>query len=270
LQSQWRQTKDSWSIISVLPFGPLVQNNIAMQVQFWPDKKNLVGFQVERLLKQNKKSIDLSRTSVALRGLSASEYILFDQAVNLSKAEDKAKYCSLLASIGEYQVALSRATSTQWQTYLSDEFSAFDASSQKAELLRAQVSALEVQHKKLALVLGKKIPQPYQAEHWRSNYSLESLHLATQTHQLNWQTFWMAEIQTKQPQLASKVNQVFASTQASYFTLTRPLALALTTQAGLEELKKLADNFKQLQLLFSKNVAAAVGVQIGFNSNDGD
>ena len=165
LQNQWRQTKDSWSIISVLPFGPLVQNNIAMQVQFWPDKKNLVGFQVERLLKQNKKSIDLSLTSVALRGLSASEYILFDQAINLSKAEDKAKYCSLLASIGEYQVALSRATSTQWQTYLSDEFSAFDASSQKAELLRAQVSALEVQHKKLALVLGKKIPQPYQAEH---------------------------------------------------------------------------------------------------------
>ena len=70
--------------------------------------------------------------------------------------------------------------------------------------------------------------------------------MATQTHQLNWQTFWMAKIQTKQPELASKVNQVFASTQASYVTLTMPLALALTTSSGLEELKKLADNFKQL------------------------
>lgn len=275
LQNRWRKTKDSWTIISALTFGPLVQNNIAMQVQFWPDKKNLVGFQIERLLKtsnqpQDNAAIDLSRVSVALRGLSAAEYIVFDSAIDLKRAEDKAQYCELLMAVGAYQENLSTITLTQWQIYLRDEFTALDDAAKTTELLRAQVSGLEVQHKKIALVLGKKIPQPYLAEHWRADYSLASLQLATQTHQKNWQTLWLSEIQSKQPELATKMTDIFARTEINYAALGPSLAQALTTPMGLDELNKLVKNFKQLQLLFSKDIAAALDVQIGFNSNDGD
>src|ERR1700712_139901 len=39
-----------WAQLQPLLIGPLAEGNRAWQVQFWPDKKNLVGRQVEQLL----------------------------------------------------------------------------------------------------------------------------------------------------------------------------------------------------------------------------
>ncbi|MCH1325808.1 imelysin family protein, partial [Pseudomonas aeruginosa] len=53
-----------------------------------------------------------------------------------------------------------------------------DAHEAIAELLRDQVTALDMLKKKLGTPLGRQskgIPQPYQAEAWRSNASLASL-----------------------------------------------------------------------------------------------
>ena len=70
-----------WSALQPLQLGPLAEGNLAWQVQFWPDKKNLVARQVEELLTRTPQlsQADLDQGSVVVQGLSAYEYVLFDQ-----------------------------------------------------------------------------------------------------------------------------------------------------------------------------------------------
>lgn len=46
----WLAAQTAWAALQPLAVGPLSEGNRAWQVQFWPDKKNLVARQVETLL----------------------------------------------------------------------------------------------------------------------------------------------------------------------------------------------------------------------------
>ena len=45
--------QSTWAALQPAALGPLAEGNRAWQVQFWPDKKNLVARQVEALLNKN-------------------------------------------------------------------------------------------------------------------------------------------------------------------------------------------------------------------------
>ena len=105
-------------IFAVLAFGPLAEGNRAWQIQFWPDKKNLVARQVEALLnsKPGLTAADLDNASVVVQGLTAYEYLLFDPALDLNNSEQKARYCPLLVAIGEHQQSLAADILASWQS----------------------------------------------------------------------------------------------------------------------------------------------------------
>lgn len=60
----------AWAELQPLLIGPLAEGNRAWQVQFWPDKKDLVGRQVEQLLKNNPQvdAAALAKASVVVQG----------------------------------------------------------------------------------------------------------------------------------------------------------------------------------------------------------
>ena len=172
----------AWAELQPLLIGPLAEGNRAWQVQFWPDKKDLVGRQVEQLLKNNPQvdAAALAKASVVVQGLSAYEYILFDSKIDLADAATKARYCPLLEAIGTHQQQLAQDILARWKNdggmltqmskFPNDRYA--DAHEAIAELLRVQVTALDMLKKKLGTPLGRQskgIPQPYQAEAWRSN-----------------------------------------------------------------------------------------------------
>ena len=177
----------AWAELQPLLIGPLAEGNRAWQVQFWPDKKDLVGRQVEQLLKNNPQ-VDAAagQGQRVVQGLSAYEYILFDSKIDLADAATKARYCPLLEAIGTHQQQLAQDILARWKNdggmltqmskFPNDRYA--DAHEAIAELLRVQVTALDMLKKKLGTPLGRQskgIPQPYQAEAWRSNASLASL-----------------------------------------------------------------------------------------------
>lgn len=75
------QAQLAWAGLQPLLVGPLGEGNQAWQVQFWPDKKNLVGRQVTALLKRKPDltKADIENGSVVLQGLTAYEYVLYDK-----------------------------------------------------------------------------------------------------------------------------------------------------------------------------------------------
>ena len=274
-----------WSALQPLQLGPLAEGNLAWQVQFWPDKKNLVARQVEELLTRTPQlsQADLDQGSVVVQGLSAYEYVLFDRRIELADAAQKARYCPLLVTIGAHQQALSAQVLEQWQTGLAEQFKTFpnaryaDAQEAIADLLRTQVSAIDGLKKKLATPLGRQskgVPQPFQAEGWRSQTSLSTLDAGLASAERLWlgaeQDGLRSLLGSQQHDLAERVGFAYSDTRQRLAALRQPLGELLASEPGRTELNALYDSLNRLHRLQEGELAKALGIPMGFNAHDGD
>ncbi len=279
--------QSAWAGLQPLLVGPLAEGNRAWQIQFWPDKKNLVQRQVEALLKSKPQlnNDDLAKASVVVQGLTAYEYMLFDPALDLTQTEQKARYCPLLQAIGQHQQALAVQIMDEWQgkpgmaeqlkTFPNERYA--DANEAIADLLRVQVTALDGLKKKLGAPMGRQskgIPQPYQAEAWRSAASLANLGAALANAELLWHGSNRDGIQTllgdDQADLANRIDAAYQDTRQRLAALDKPLGDLLADEAGRAALNELYDSLNRLHRLQESELAKALDVQIGFNAHDGD
>lgn len=278
----------AWAELQPLLIGPMAEGNRAWQVQFWPDKKNLVARQVEQLLKAGT-PIDessLANASVVVQGLSAYEYILFDSNVEMADSDTRARYCPLLEAIAEHQRSLADEILANWKAKegMLEQMSHFPnaryAESREAisDLYRAQVTALDTLKKKLGAPLGRQskgIVQPYQAEAWRSHASLASIAASLQSARQLWQGAdqnkgLKALLPDDQQALRQQVDDAYAKAQSQLDALQPPLDALLKTEDGRAQLSRFYDALNVLHRLHQTELARALNVQIGFNANDGD
>jgi predicted lipoprotein len=279
--------QSAWAGLQPVLLGPLAEGNLAWQIQFWPDKKNLVARQVENLLKAKPQltAAELSQASVVVQGLSAYEYLLFDEQLNLEDAEQKARYCPLLTAIGQHQQVLAAGILQQWQDKggMASHFQRFpndryaDAHEAIAELLRTQVSAIDGLKKKLGAPLGrqsKNVPQPYQAEAWRSKASLANLAAALASAERLWlgsqQDGMRSLLPSRHTSLAERIDTAYSETRQQLAEQQRPLGELLSDEQGRQQLNQLYDNLNRLHRLHEGELAKALGIQLGFNAHDGD
>lgn len=279
--------QSAWASLQPMAVGPLAEGNRAWQVQFWPDKKNLVARQVQALVnsKPQLSVADLDKSSVVVQGLTAYEYLLFDPEIDLQNAEQKARYCPLLVAIGERQQALATTVVEQWQgeTGALNQFKLFpndryaEASEAISDLLRTQVSAIDGLKKKLGAPLGRQskgVPQPYQAEAWRSQASLANLGAALSGAEQLWHGAKSDGIQallgSDQDALKQRIDAAYADTRQQLAGLQRPLGDLLADEAGRQTLNAFYDSLNVLHRLHEGELARALGIQLGFNAHDGD
>lgn len=282
VRDSWRNTQRSWNTLQPALVPPGAADQLGLQVQFWPDKRNLAQKQTEELLGKNEPvtAERLATGSVALRGLSASEYILFDQGHDLADAKQRQRYCTLLKANTTYQFALSLHLLQVWQQEFAQTLSQVpnqrfaDAGSALAELLRADVTALDVMKKKLGMAIGQPgdgAPQVYQAEAWRSGHTLASLQAGVAGSRALWEGNGFRVLAAeKNPALVQAMDDSFASLQASLKSLQQPLPALLGNAAGQQALKALYAQLDALHRLHEKELAKTLGVQLGFNGTDGD
>lgn len=286
-RADFLNAQKAWAELQPLLVGPLAEGNRAWQVQFWPDKKNLVGRQVTALLK-NKPELtqaDLENGSVVLQGLSAYEYVLYDEADDLNDSQTKARYCRLLEAIGEHQQKLTANILQQWEgkdgmvTQLSEFPNERYADSKEAisDLLRVQVTALDGLKKKLGAPLGRQskgIPQPFQAEAWRSDATLGSIDAALAGAQQLWQgtddNGLKKLVPAQQAELIKRIDVAYATTRKQIADIMLPFSELIADEAGRARLDELYQQIDALHRLHQSDLARALGVQIGFNAHDGD
>lgn len=286
-RADFLHAQTAWAELQPLLIGPLAEGNRAWQIQFWPDKKNLVGRQVEQLL-STQPQIDaagLANASVVVQGLSAYEYILYDAVVDMADTEQKARYCPLLVAIGERQKNLAEDILKQWNSTdgMLAQLSKFpnqryaDSHEAIAELLRVQVTALDTLKKKLGTPLGRQtkgIAQPFQAEAWRSASSLKSLEASL----LSARTVWTGVdnhglrglLGPEQAPTAERIDAAYADSIKLLNALQPPLSNLLASEDGRRQLNALYDSLNTVHRLQEGELAKALGVQLGFNANDGD
>lgn len=279
--------QSTWAAVQPALLGPLAEGNRAWQIQFWPDKKNLVARQVEALVnsKPELTPADLDKSSVVVQGLTAYEYLLFDPAIDLNNAEQKARYCPMIVAIGDHQQVLAADVMNSWQGEdgMAAQLKHFpntryaEAAEAVAELLRTHVSALDGLKKKLGTPLGRQTkgqPQPFQAEAWRSKASLANLAASLASAERIWLGAEHDGIQAllsgDQDELKQRINAAYSDTRQRLAAAQRPLGELLTDEAGRSELNALYDSLDALHRLHEVELARALGIQLGFNAHDGD
>ena len=280
-------SQSAWAELQTQLVGPMAEGNRAWQVQFWPDKKNLVARQVQALVnaKPELSSAELAKSSVVVQGLTAYEYLLFDPQLNLQDKAQKARYCPLLQAIAEHQQSLANQTLQQWQGQAGalEEFKKFpnqryaDAGEAITDILRTQISAIDGLKKKLGAPLGRQskgLPQPYQAEAWRSQASLSNIAAALAGAERLWhgaeQDGIQALLGADRAELKQRIDAAYSDTREKLAKLQRPLGELLSDASGRQALNQFYDSLNVLHRLHEGELAAALGVQLGFNAHDGD
>ena len=280
-------TQRQWAALQPLQVGPLSENNLAWQVQFWPDKKNLVARQVEALLTSQPEltPAQLAKGSVVVQGLTAYEYVLFDTNLDMTNSATQQRYCPLLIAVGQHQQALSAEVLARWtdadgmrarlREFPNTRYA--DAQEAVSDLLRTQISAIDGLKKKLGAPLGRQskgVPQPFQAEAWRSGNSLANLAAAVDSAEHLWlganRDGLRSLLSGEHGELAARIDAAYVDTRQRLATFNQPLGLLLSSDAGHAELDALYDSLNRLHRLQEGDLARALGIQIGFNAHDGD
>ncbi|MCF4996036.1 imelysin [Pseudomonas syringae] len=286
-RADFLHAQKAWAELQPLLIGPLAEGNRAWQVQFWPDKKNLVGRQVEQLVVAQPQidAAALTKSSVVVQGLSAYEYILFDAKPDVANDEQKAKYCPLLIAIGERQKQLAEEILAGWNNTdgMLAQMSKFpnqryaDSHEAIADLLRVQVTALDTLKKKLGTPMGRQskgVPQPFQADAWRSQSSMTALRASLAAAKTVWEGVdnkgLRGLLPSEQKPLADKIDAAYAASLKLFDSTQRSLGEMLDDDAGRQQLNDIYDSLNVVHRLHEGELAKALNIQLGFNANDGD
>lgn len=281
MQAGWREQALAWSYLQSMQPGPVTP--VSVRVSYWPDKKDLVGHQVENWLKQPLPSVaQLSEQSVTLQGLSAQEFLLFDKRFDWTQPSETSRLCPRVQVIADRQQQLSAETLQAWQQeqgagmragipnarYATD-------SEALAELLKANVSGLEVAHKKLISTLGEKYPQPYLAEYWRSGLSLSSARAVIKGSQSLWNAGLADAVKKQDATLSQEISALYEQVLQNALLVTDKdatpvLTELLKTPQGRQQIAALTDLMKALHMRYARDVSKALQIPLGLNAHDGD
>jgi len=276
VRNSWQQAMLAATGIQAFPVGPVNDNGYATQMTYWPDPKNLVAFQIEARLKSNTSPSALADSSVALRGLTAAEYILFDKGHDLTQPEMRQRYCPLLTAIGAYQLTFSARVEKEWQQFarLTKNFPNERYANEQeviTEFFRVQVTLLDSIGKRLQEPLKSGRVQIYQLEYWRSGQTKAGLHAAIKTDEALWQNGWRTLAAAQDEDLVTSIDQTYTSLLNNILPVSlQPLSVSITTAEGLAWVRNRQSELHILDILYGRELAKILGVQLGFNANDGD
>ncbi|WAM52856.1 imelysin family protein [Vreelandella venusta] len=271
LESDWLGAYQAWQAVRFVQFGPIEQNSRGWQLQFWPDRKNLVGSKVEGWLRADTTPTaeDIASDSVAIQGFPAIEYLLYDNAMSDRPLGEPAM-CGLLQAISTHLVDTSSALERDWQAF---GMHYRDTPRYTETTLANAIQAIEtLEQKRLGEPMGLQgaPANRYLAEAWRSGNSIrlvESTLEGLRTGFLPGLSTLLREADAVP--LAETFRDQLDKTLAKASDLPSGLTTSLDDQA-FRDLQSLYLNIGQLNYLLGTEIAAELGLVRGFNSSDGD
>ncbi|MGJ8686552.1 MAG: imelysin family protein [Spongiibacteraceae bacterium] len=294
LRGQWQRSVDAWSAVQSLQFGPILENNLAWSIQFWPDRKNLIAKKTKALLRSDDplNQQRVAKASVVVHGLSALEYLLFDDvAGTLAQYQLPAgqRRCELLQAITSQLANNAEHLYQAWQPDAGNYRARFShPGDDNAEypsrdialgaILDSLVYGLEIiKNDKLQKPLGlsdTQQPQPYLLEWWRSEYSIQAVRqniVALERLYSAGDKFGLADYlqENNQQVLNEKISAAFQHSLVASGSIDSSLFKAAKNGSD-SKIASLHKELATLLLLLKNELPQALGIQLGFNANDGD
>lgn len=272
LENDWLSAYQAWQAVRFIQFGPIEQNSRGWQLQFWPDRKNLVGRKVNGWLKapDAPDAQAIASDGVAIQGFPALEYLLYDDTMDEQALSD-ANACALMQAITTHLADTTSALHRDWQAFGEHYRETADYTE---TTLTSAIQALELlEDKRLGEPMGLKgaPANGYLAEAWRSEQSVrlvESSLEGLRTGFLPGLTALLREADALP--LAEAFRDQLDKTLAQASEQPPGLVPALEDEEAFRGLQSLYLDISQLRHLLGNEIAAELGLVRGFNSSDGD
>ncbi|MGH1440685.1 MAG: imelysin family protein [Cellvibrionaceae bacterium] len=297
LNKHWKHSMSAWQAVQWVQFGPIKQEGREWALQFWPDKKNLVGRKIKKRLTNSEMmtEADLDSEGVVVQGLSALEYLLYDeQAKKLFTASQR---CLSIVSIVNKVKQVSGSLHRDWLIYHDNNFVSIDKPQALSEIDSPAKGVSILVNNIIGMldnVVGKKIASPfslaqsdtkkvnsnaYFLESWRSQTSLDNVKqniLSLQTVLLEGGLIEL--LQFKEPKAAlilteklhSQLNVVLHLLENDWADSSFFMSISQAKPESEANIKSLYIELVSLRRLIKIDLSEILGVQLGFNSSDGD
>ena len=282
LQDSFHKTMDTWQWIQTFRLGPAGKFMRSFRLEMWPDRSNAATKHLRKLLSEaNPASLEAAqfiKASVAVQGLSAMERILFakDSTYKDYQTDANANFrCQLLSAISLNVDGIAKDLLNAWENEYRDiiikpskDNDFFETDKEVAAQFLNELST------QLQVIIEQKFDRPIagdkfyltKAESWRSQRSLRNIVLNLQSTQALYQVAFAKHISDKN--LAQKQLALFDTALQASKDLMMPLAEAYTNKQ--DELQHWIKTIHALKKSISTELPAAIDIQLGFNSLDGD
>lgn len=275
IRDAWLNAFLDWQRVRFVDFGPIEQDNIAWQLQFWPDSKNLIARKTDHWL-QGEQSIDaasIADDSVAAKGFPALEYVLFDPlVVKAGHALPETRACDFLQTVSAQIHTNASRLQVDWISFEQHFLSRPEYA--QTTVLAAMHSLEILRDKRLAAPMGlggTTRRNPYIADAWRSGESLSTMHATL----AGLQRYFLPGLvilleERKLTPLADQFRKQLSTVLARLDSMPAALTPLLESDDGYRQLQLLYIDIDRLTTLLNGTIASELGIIKGFNSSDGD
>jgi predicted lipoprotein len=288
-RQQFGATALAYARAEFLRIGPLGSGDRMERLLFWPDRKGIALRQVQAALAEADPTAaapeTLRRKSVAMQGLVAVEYLLFGTGSD-DLAAGAAYRCSYAAAATTLIAGLAGEIDAEWRdTGPAGIAARLTAPTPEADDYRTETEVLEklaatlihgtetIRDQRVMPVLGAAQggPKPRSALFWRSGLTVPAL-------AANFAGLHDFFVAAGFPEAMAGPNEwvsngalfEFQNAARAAALITAPIEQAVADAAQLQALKYMVIITGSLDTLLGDNLAAALGLSVGFSALDGD
>lgn len=278
----------AWGPVSILRFGPLVEENRFEHIFFWPDVRGVTLRQVQGVLGKKDESAampeGLAEKSVALQGLPAMEFVLFGSGAESLAEGDGAFRCrygaAIAANLAERAAAVERAWRPGAPFHAALTRPAADNALYRTpgevagEVVKALSTALQfVRDTELLPALGDSAQeaQGRRAPLWRSNltFALAGAQVEGVAGLLRAADFAGSLDAARRPLVDSVLFDLDHASQALR-AVEAPAEAAFAKEGERARIAYAAVALDGARHSIGEQLSAAIGLTMGFNALDGD
>jgi predicted lipoprotein len=294
-QQAWQEAMLVWSSLSAINYGPIDENNISWRFQFWPDPINLVSRKFKSRISGRKKTNSaeaLAAASTAIQGLSALEFLLFDENVGqLSAYQAKPYLCDIAFATSHNLLKYSEVLSAGWVSSYTEQWHKYSVAAQQNLDLKRQLEKLysgwvmslgAISNSKLSVPLGldeklnknSEMINPWMLESWRSHHSIKNIqaslisarHIYEMDNGFSW---YLTHTKPQNIALDKRIKHMFRKVFKRLDKITLP-AFELIQLEKTKQLESLTEEVATLYLILKLDYAEAANINFRFNAHDGD
>lgn len=253
---------DAWQSVQHIRNGAITAFDQHARLQFWPDKRGKVGKQLGQLIRAGDAQVlsAIDKQSVAVQGFPALERLIFDgDGLTLAKENG--------AAFSRCDVATAIATNV---AEIGADLAAAPArSGPPAETVRAYMTDLvtgfeSISRLKLDGPIGKKRARGKFSESWRSRRSLHNIALNLDALSLLYGILMGTAIQD------DDVLRDIAVLRSEVAQNGRSLFARLEDDNGRGWAQTVSARVQAIRTRVAERITAHLGLNLGFNSLDGD
>ena len=292
LRAGFHDAMDAWQAVQAVRFGPVEREERHFRIQFWPDKRNLTARHLGQFIQDADESAlapeTLAAHSIAVQGFPALERLLFEDAEALTAGNAEADFrCRLVAAIARNLANIAAAIVAEWP----EDRRLMTAPGPKNPTYRDGSEALRAIHGamsggldavvmlKLEPVLGDG-PEDVRArlaENWRSARSLRNIALNLRSADRLFRADGAADYSfdaflraSELGRLADRIGRGLTDGADRARDIGPDFATAFAAEGGYTGALLLRDQVGGARAAVSRELAAALGLTLGFNALDGD